>query len=415
MSVVLVPSGLAWLDAEIGGFPSAGVVAVAGEAGTGKSSLALGFALAALKRGPTCFLTSDTPDAVLETSGTMLEHDLRYDIAAGRLSLLAFTPFFVNKVRSLNSVEAPLAELGEYFAERRIQHVIFDTLDPMLSWIDDAVATATVRTIVGQMQSWGITLLCTTSGTSAAALELARTAGGSLELSTGKLKVKQAGWCNVYGIEASVQFLQGRGLAAQSKKPDARSEERPVDSIAMPVQGAASPKPSAAQAHLWTSMLGTAPKPPGAAAPAKSHPWTSLIGDPNKPRGGAPIESPVIIVAPEPAPQHAPPVQHAPPAAHHAPPPAHHAPPPAQHAPPAARQAHPAARAATQAYPAQMMGNPHAAPRGRGLPALDNRRDRDEPPPSDMPTMISPSLADDEEQAPNSHTVIMVEAPKRNR
>jgi KaiC/GvpD/RAD55 family RecA-like ATPase len=225
--VVLIPSGVPWLDAEIGGLPAKGVVAALGSSGAGKTSLALGFTVNALARGRTCFVTSDTPEAVIETSRTMLELDLRPSIAGGALCLVAFAPFFTHKVKSLHSVDAPFAELKGLLAERRIEHVVFDTIDPLLTWIDPAIATAVVRNMMGQMRSWGVSVLCTTSGAAPACAELARTASGSVELRPGKIRVDHAGWCNVYGAEAPCDFVQGRGFVVRG--PTARGNlGRPV-------------------------------------------------------------------------------------------------------------------------------------------------------------------------------------------
>lgn len=238
-----------WLDSGIGGFPASGVVAAVGDAGAGKTSLALAFALSALQRGPTCYLTSESPEAVLETGRTMLERDLAPHVKSGRLTLLAFVPFFVNKVRSLNSVEAPLEELGEFFAERQIQHVIFDTFDPLLTWIDAANATASARNILAQIQSWGISVLCTMSGGAAPAIsEFARIASGSIQLAKGKITVHHAGWCNVYHVDAPIKFVQGRGLAVGS--PAGASKPPPAA-----VPRAESSRPAGGQPQMWKSLI----------------------------------------------------------------------------------------------------------------------------------------------------------------
>ncbi len=274
MWVALVPSGMDWLDTEIGGLPAAGVVAAIGPAGTGKTSLALGFALAQLRRQQSvCYLTSETPEAVLETCRGMMEQDLRPHIASGHLTLLSFSPFFVNKVRSLNSNDPPLAELQELVGERRIQHIVIDTLDPMLSWIDGANAKAFVRTMLGQIQTWGRSVMCTMTGNAPAAAELARTASGSFELAEEKLIVRHAGWCNVYDIEAPLAFVQGRGLVVRAN--------------------AGRGKPAAKAAMSDMSLIAAAPLLPdserkpnlgatGNTGAGEHKPWMSLIGDANK-------------------------------------------------------------------------------------------------------------------------------------
>lgn len=279
MWVALVPSGMDWLDAEIGGVPAAGVVAALGQAGSGKTSLALGFAMAQLRRhGRVCYLTSETPEAVLEAARGMLELDLRQYIANGTLTLLSFAPFFVNKVRSLSSVDQPLAELKELFEERRIEHVVFDTLDPMLGWIDAAHAKASVRHMLGQIQSWGRAVFCTMGSTAPAAFELARLVSGSFELTEGKIIVRQAGWCNVYDIEAPLHFVQGRGLVVRAnagrqpaKKSLAQSDNSLIAAAGMIPDS--SPRPDVDRRN---------DAGPPSMTSGGHVPWTSLIGDANK-------------------------------------------------------------------------------------------------------------------------------------
>jgi len=267
-----------WLDAEIGGVPAAGVVAALGQAGSGKTSLALGFTMAQLKRSQrVCYLTSETPEAVLETARGMLELDLRQYIANGALSLLSFAPFFVNKVRSLNSVDPPLAELKEYFDERHIEHVVFDTLDPMLGWIEAANAKGSVRHMLGQIQSWGRAVLCTMSGTAPAVGEFARLVSGSLELVENKLVVRQAGWCNVYDIEAPLQFVQGRGLIVRKDAGRQPAKKSPHMSD-MSLVAAAPMLDSERRPNVGGSGGNQGPGP----AAVNHAPWMSLIGDANK-------------------------------------------------------------------------------------------------------------------------------------
>jgi KaiC/GvpD/RAD55 family RecA-like ATPase len=228
MRLVLLPSGIDWLDGAVGGFPNLGLLCVTGAAGTGKTTLALGYARAAAWHGKTCFLTSETPDAVLDTARAMLDWDMRPAIVGGDLTMLSYAPFFVNKVRSLSSVDAPLAELKELTLDRQIRQVIFDAFDPLLEWIEVASAKPTVRGIVGSVQSWGVSVLCTTRGTLPAASELARCAGGSIELRPGEIELHHAGWCNVANRKASLELVKGRGCVADDVAKRVREEETRV-------------------------------------------------------------------------------------------------------------------------------------------------------------------------------------------
>lgn len=227
----LVPSGTPWLDTELGGFPATSVLALQAGSGAGKTSFALANALAALRRGPVCMVTNEAPETVLETALGAFEVDLKPAIRNGAFSILSFAPFFVNKVRSLNSVEAPLAELGEYLREKQIRHVVIDTLDPALSWIEAANAKLSVRVIMAQLRGWNMGVFCTLGADTPVTAEFARTASGSLELTRrdaldsdvsqagSRLLVKHAGWCNVYGAEARVNLVQGRGFVVNPRAP----------------------------------------------------------------------------------------------------------------------------------------------------------------------------------------------------
>lgn len=226
--MLLLPSGMAWLDSEIGGLPAAGVTAVVGEAGSGKTTLALGFALASLERGRTCVVTNDSPDTLLETSLELFERDLRPAVESGDLTILSFAPFFGSKMRSLASVDGPLAELGELVAERRVQNVVFDTLDPMLAWVDRANAPSLARSILSTLQSWGVPVLCTMSGAEPM-VDLARGASGWLELTERELLIHHARWCDVQDRAAPVHLVQGRGLVVRTTTPPPPPAEEAAD------------------------------------------------------------------------------------------------------------------------------------------------------------------------------------------
>lgn len=248
MRVVLHASGLSWLDAEVGGFPSAGVVVARGAAGAGKTVFALGNALAALRRGPTCFVTNDSPQAVLSTCANVLEHDLQRDVAGG-LTLLSFAPFFVHKARSLASVAGPIAELQRLVEEREIAHIVFDTFDPMLTWIDPVNAPSTARALIGQMQSWGISVLCMLGGDAPAIQELARIASGTIALMEDSIAIEHAGWCNVYDRSAPLRFVQGRGsvVPGPGEEP-AHPSSSAIGSEADAISGRHTKK-------TWTSLI----------------------------------------------------------------------------------------------------------------------------------------------------------------
>ncbi len=211
-------SGIRWLDTEIGGFPQGGVVTVGGGPRTGKTSFALGFALAECVRAPVCIVTSDGPEAVVEHAATYFERDLNADVRAGRIVLLQFAPFFENKVRSAGAVNVPLDELKSLISERGVETLVFDTLDPIVSWIGSANAKSVVRLIFGQLMALGVTVLCTLRGdageTSSGAAAIASLASGLIELDGESLVVKRAAWCGSENLRVSYDLVYGRGLVA---------------------------------------------------------------------------------------------------------------------------------------------------------------------------------------------------------
>jgi hypothetical protein len=183
--------------------------------------------LAALARGSTCFITNDRADAVLDTSRAWLEHDITPHLG-DRLTLLSFGKFFVNKVRSRRTVDAPLAEVGRLLAERRARHVVFDTLDPFLTWADASEAPATTRTIVSVMNGWGVPVLCTLRAASAATPELARVASATIELRDQEIVLRHASWCSARDQRARRRLVQGRGMMV-SAEDDPADEDTDSD------------------------------------------------------------------------------------------------------------------------------------------------------------------------------------------
>ena len=214
-AVALVESGVPWLDAEVGGLPRPGVVAVRGEPGSGKSALALGYVVSALSNGgKACYLTTDAPNTLLNAADSTYERDLHKHLAARELSILSLGPFFTNKMRSLQSVDAPLAELREFIADRGFQYVVFDTFDAFVGWVDPSNAKALATRIVDELRTWQVSVLCTLGGEGPQVSELARAADGSFEIHPDRFVVRHAKWCNAKGIETPMQLVQGRGFVA---------------------------------------------------------------------------------------------------------------------------------------------------------------------------------------------------------
>jgi KaiC/GvpD/RAD55 family RecA-like ATPase len=228
--VRLRSSGNAWIDASLGGLPAGRVVTVTGQARTGKSTLGLSFALAGLDQGAVCIVTTDTPQAVLELAATRLERDLRPDVRARRVTILSLAAHFDSKVQSLGGAEAPLRELQTLVRERGIRTVLFDSFDPLVTWIPAGTAKPSIRATLELLAALDATCVCTMRAeglaSSPGATELVAASAGAIELSasgpTRTLVVRNATWCHVENMSTRCEFVQGRGLVATGSAPSER-------------------------------------------------------------------------------------------------------------------------------------------------------------------------------------------------
>ena len=223
--IELCPLGIEWIDALTGGIPRGQTSLVLGGPKTGRSSLALGFVIQSLERGNVCYVTSETPEAVLQHGDRWLARDFRPDIQLGKLSILSFAPFLESKLRSLASLEAPLAELASYLQSKQADFLVVDTVDAFLAWAGQADIKRVVQSLLLGLRKTGATVLLTASPTAPGLEHLAHDVSGAIELAhqgEGRaLRIALASWCRVDSTPVPFELVQRRGIrvdgdAAQS-------------------------------------------------------------------------------------------------------------------------------------------------------------------------------------------------------
>jgi KaiC/GvpD/RAD55 family RecA-like ATPase len=219
MRIELCQSGLEWIDGNLGGLPARQPALVVGPSRSGKTCFAATFAVASLAHNPTCVVTTDAPESFLEFAEHYLERDLRPSLRDGTLTILRVGPHFESKVRAYGSAERPLDELRKVLIERRIESVVFDTLDPLLAWVDEANAKNHVRQLLLGLNALGATTVCTAVAAEAPAVrELAANVSGVFELrvqgTMNSLRVRSASWCRISDLQMRTEFVQRRGIVA---------------------------------------------------------------------------------------------------------------------------------------------------------------------------------------------------------
>ncbi len=122
-----VTSGYRWLDALLGGgFCVGAEILIAGEPGTGKTTLAATFARAACERGEkVLYLSFEEPEHSLLRNLRRVGVDLRPAVGAGKLLFRAVVPESVG-------VEQHLAETVALTAEFQPKHIVVDAVSAFL-------------------------------------------------------------------------------------------------------------------------------------------------------------------------------------------------------------------------------------------------------------------------------------------
>ena len=225
MRIELCPLGIEWIDALTGGIPRGQTSLVLGGPKSGRSSLALGFVIQSLERGNVCYVTSESPESVIQHGDRWLARDFRPDIQLGKLSVLSFAPFLESKLKSLASPEAPLAELATYLQSKQADFLVIDTVDAFLSWAGQADIKRVVQSLLLGLRKTAATVLLTISPSAPGLEHLASDVSGVIELAfegQGRaLRVALASWCRIDGTPVPFELVQRKGIrvvgdAAQS-------------------------------------------------------------------------------------------------------------------------------------------------------------------------------------------------------
>jgi KaiC/GvpD/RAD55 family RecA-like ATPase len=129
----IVPSGVALLDDWLSGVREGGAHLLTGGSGCGKSTIALHFADAGLRRGESVVMLvharADDVKAHARYLGIRLDAPLR----DGRLILLRFRSDFVQRAAHAMSPEQVVSDLERMVAPHEPSRLVIDTMSPFLS------------------------------------------------------------------------------------------------------------------------------------------------------------------------------------------------------------------------------------------------------------------------------------------
>ena len=129
----IIPSGLALLDDWIGGVRDDGTHLLTGGSGSGKSTIALHFADAALRRGePVAMLVNARVDDV-RTHARYVGVNLEAPLRDGRLFLLRYRLDFVHRAAHAVSPEQVVGDLARLVAPHSPARIIIDTVSPFVA------------------------------------------------------------------------------------------------------------------------------------------------------------------------------------------------------------------------------------------------------------------------------------------
>jgi KaiC/GvpD/RAD55 family RecA-like ATPase/DNA-binding response OmpR family regulator len=129
---MLIQSGIAPLDDQVGGLMPGRPYVISGSPGTGKSVSCLEFLDVALERGePAALLTHDDPSDVL-SSGAFLGMDLQRALRDERLVLIRYQLNFIKLFSRTPSADAVFAELRRLLGSRQPVRLAIDSIVPFL-------------------------------------------------------------------------------------------------------------------------------------------------------------------------------------------------------------------------------------------------------------------------------------------
>jgi circadian clock protein KaiC len=144
----IIPSGIALLDDWIDGVRDDGVHLLTGGSGSGKSTIALQFADAALRRGePVAMLVNARVDDV-KSHARYLGLNLVPPLRDGRLLLLRYRPDFVHRAAHAVSSDQVVADLSRIVAPHTPARIVIDTISPFMT------GPAPIRPVVVELADW---------------------------------------------------------------------------------------------------------------------------------------------------------------------------------------------------------------------------------------------------------------------
>jgi KaiC/GvpD/RAD55 family RecA-like ATPase len=144
----IIPSGIALLDDWIGGVRDAGSHLLTGGSGSGKSSIALQFADAGLRKGePVAMLVNSRVDDI-KSHARFLGVNLTAPLRDGRLVLLRYRPDFVHRAQHAVSSEQVIADLARFVAPLSPSRIVIDSIAPFFN------ASGSVRSMALALAEW---------------------------------------------------------------------------------------------------------------------------------------------------------------------------------------------------------------------------------------------------------------------
>lgn len=237
MASPFLPAGIPAIDSTVGGILPGQLTLLAGDAGAGKTWLALSFACAALARDePVHFVTASSPGELCAQASRFLGRELVAHLRRGRLTVQTLRPG-----ATLRS-----AELASLLAARGLRHVVLDPIDALVvgASLSDSVDRAL---LLDELTAAGVTCFCTTrtcdGQRSPAAKQAAARASAQFELvRTGTeraLWVREAPWSRQEGQSFAV--AQSLGAVPSRARTEPAEAASPTVQAASPAVQAASP------------------------------------------------------------------------------------------------------------------------------------------------------------------------------
>jgi KaiC/GvpD/RAD55 family RecA-like ATPase len=249
----MIRSGIAPLDAHLGGVAASRIHILAGGVGVGKTSACLHFLQAGLEAGEACALVTADRPSDLHAHATHLGIDLGRPLRDGRLVALRFRPEFARRLAAATAADRPIQDLQRMIASGRdIRRIVIDPVSAFLA--DGAPAGGSLAAAVAFLDGLAATTLVTWVGPVAAAtdrrldplleraatvVELARLPDGAFEMTVARARSAAAPRAPLrFTIERSVGLLATTRMLAPHANgdragvaglPTSRDEQPPTD------------------------------------------------------------------------------------------------------------------------------------------------------------------------------------------